>query len=659
MPAISKKKLSLLLAYLQQRRSKPTDNTMRETNFIQQNKEKWGKFEKVVSSDKTDPEELSNLFLEVTDDLSYARTFYPNRSVRVYLNGIAQKIFYSIYRNKRGGVGRFLSFWAKEVPQILYESRKELFFSLIVFLLAVGIGVLSTIMDVDFPRVILGDEYVNRTMENIEAGRPMSVYSSGDSSDMFFQIALNNLRVACLAFLVGLLFGVGTVYLLLFNGIMVGAFQMLFIQQGIYWESILTIWSHGTIEIACIIIAGGAGLTLGKGLVFPSTYSRVQSLQLAARRGILIMATIAPLIVLAAFIEGFFTGSSASMATRMVVVGVSLGFVLLYFVAFPYLRAQRDKVSYLRDAILPSVREEATNLHEIKGVSKIFSDTFTIFKNNIGTIVMLSGLIAAIYAIVLMQFNYRLKLGQSLFLIDGIDKAIENLGQFIFPYDIFDPLWWLNVMGFGAMGIFSVYQIHKLVRIQTINPKEDISKIEAQAKPKKINYFVLLLVPAAGAFFFNLILNTHPFFVFLAMLSAFPLLMMWQASSVADGKDPISAITKTLSLGFGNYMSMLGIFGVTMLMLFIFLLLGTAPVTGLFSSVVTTFIPMSQSLMRGAQEAFFIFINAFILFFTLPIVFIGMATAYFSFRETREANDLHAKISEIGVKRKSYGMERE
>jgi uncharacterized membrane protein YdbT with pleckstrin-like domain len=134
---------------------------------------------------------------------------------------------------------------------------------------------------------------------------------------------------------------------------------------------------------------------------------------------------------------------------------------------------------------------------------------------------------------------------------------------------------------------------------------------------------------------------------------------MWQASSVADGKDPISAISKSLSLGFGNYMSMIGIFSLTLLMLFIFLLLGTAPIMGIFSSIVTTFIPMSQSLMRGAQEAFFIFINAFILFFTLPIVFIGMATAYFSFRETREANDLHSKIGEIGVKRKSYGMERE
>jgi uncharacterized membrane protein SpoIIM required for sporulation len=632
---------------------------MRETNFIQQNKEKWGKFEKVVSSGKTDPEELSNLFLEVTDDLSYARTFYPNRSVRVYLNGIAQKIFYSIYRNKRGGVGRFFSFWSKEVPQILYESRKELFFALTIFLLAVGIGVLSTMMDVDFPRVILGDEYVNRTMQNIEEGRPMSVYSRGDSSDMFFQIAFNNLKVACLAFIVGLLFGVGTVYLLLFNGIMVGAFQMLFIQQGIYWESILTIWSHGTIEIACIIIAGGAGLTLGRGLVFPSTYSRVQSLQLAARRGILIMVTIAPLIILAAFIEGFFTGSSASMASRMIVVSISLGFVLLYFVAYPYFRAQRDKVSYLRDAVLPAMREEPTNLHEIKGVSKIFSDTFTIFKNNIGTIVTLAGLIAGIYATVLMQFGYRLQLGQSLFLIDGVDKALTNLGQFIFPFDIFDPLWWMNVVGFSVMGMFSVQQIHKLVRIQSINPKEDISKIAEKAKPKKINYILLLLVPTAGALAFNFMLNIYGFFVFLALLSVFPLLLMWQASSVADGKDPISAISKSLSLGFGNYMSMIGIFSLTLLMLFIFLLLGTAPIMGIFSSIVTTFIPMSQSLMRGAQEAFFIFINAFILFFTLPIVFIGMATAYFSFRETREANDLHSKIGEIGVKRKSYGMERE
>jgi uncharacterized membrane protein SpoIIM required for sporulation len=641
---------------------------MRETQFIKQNKDKWGQFEKVVSSGKSDPEVLSNLYLEVTDDLSYARTFYPNRSVRVYLNGIAQRTFYSIYKNRRGGFGRFFNFWVSKVPQILYESRKELFFSLMVFLFAVGVGVLSTMMDEDFPRVILGDAYVNRTMENIAAGQPMSIYSQGESSDMFFQIAVNNLRVAALTFIVGLLFGVGTVYLLLYNGIIVGAFQMLFIRQGVYWESILTIWSHGTIEIACIIIAGGAGLALGRGLIFPNTFSRLQSLQLAARRGILIMATITPLIIFAAFIEGFFTGSMASMNTRFIVVGSSLALVVGYFILIPFIRARRGYISHLREVTLPTLKEEPINLHQIKTVSKVFSDMFTIFRDNVSGIFGLAAVAAAIYTTVLMQFGYKLKLGQSMQFIDVIEKALENMGQLLFPLDTFDVMWWLNVMGFGVMGAYSLYRLSFLVRLKTIDPKAKVEAVDTKKKAKKngskaeakgVSIIVATLVAGLMAVGFNFVLSTNGVFVFLAMLSAFPLLLLWQTAATADGQHIFSALGKSFSLGFGNYVSMVGIFLLTVLMLFLFLFLATAPIVGLFSSVITTFIPMSFSLMRAAQEAFYVFINAFILFSSLPLVYLGLSVAYFSFRETREANDLHARLDEVGVKRRSYGMERE
>ena len=69
---------------------------MRETGFIKQNKEKWKEFEKTLNYKDKDPDKLNNLFIQITDDLSYSRTFYPNRSVRVYLNNLAQQIFHSI-----------------------------------------------------------------------------------------------------------------------------------------------------------------------------------------------------------------------------------------------------------------------------------------------------------------------------------------------------------------------------------------------------------------------------------------------------------------------------------------------------------------------------------------------------------------------------------
>jgi hypothetical protein len=86
---------------------------MQETEFIAQNKEKWKEFEDVLKSDNKDPDRLTSLFIETTDDLSYSRTFYPNRSVRVYLNGISQKVYQAIYKNKSKGKNKFKKFQRK------------------------------------------------------------------------------------------------------------------------------------------------------------------------------------------------------------------------------------------------------------------------------------------------------------------------------------------------------------------------------------------------------------------------------------------------------------------------------------------------------------------------------------------------------------------
>ena len=107
---------------------------MRETNFIKQNKEKWSEFEEILKQEKKDPDKLSSLFVQITDDLSFSRTFYPNRYVRVYLNNLAQRIFLSIYKNKKEKKGRFLQFWKNELPLLVFQSRKEFLLSFCIFL---------------------------------------------------------------------------------------------------------------------------------------------------------------------------------------------------------------------------------------------------------------------------------------------------------------------------------------------------------------------------------------------------------------------------------------------------------------------------------------------------------------------------------------------
>ncbi len=85
-------------------------------------------------------------------------------------------------------------------------------------------------------------------------------------------------------FISGILAGLGTIWLLFNNGVMLGAFQYYFFSKGLGWQSVLVIWIHGTLEISSIIISGAAGLVLAKSLIFPGTYKRLFSLKRGAKR---------------------------------------------------------------------------------------------------------------------------------------------------------------------------------------------------------------------------------------------------------------------------------------------------------------------------------------------------------------------------------------
>jgi uncharacterized membrane protein SpoIIM required for sporulation len=187
----------------------------------------------------------------------------------------------------------------------------------------------------------VGDEYVNQTLANIRKGDPMAIYKSSGSSVMFLGIAANNLYVALRTFALGLTLGVGTVYSLFMNGVMLGAFQYFFYQEHVFVPSLLTIWIHGTLEIPSIVLAGGAGFILGGGVLFPGTYSRRESLARAARDAVKLALGLAPIIVVAAFLESFVTRhTEMPLALSLSIIGGSAAFIIWYFGIYPW-RLQR------------------------------------------------------------------------------------------------------------------------------------------------------------------------------------------------------------------------------------------------------------------------------------------------------------------------------
>lgn len=310
---------------------------MREAAFIKRNQERWQVIEQNLKAARPPhPDRLAEIFIQLTDDLSFARTQYPHSRVTHYLNGLASKIHEQIYRNKKEEKSRFITFWKFEVPMLLYESRRQILYAFILFMLAAAIGGLSALYDETFVRLILGDAYVNMTIENIKSGNPMAVYGSLQETDMFFMITFNNIKVSMLAFAAGLFFSVGTGFILFKNGIMVGAFLVFFYKQGLLLHSLSVIMLHGTIELPSVVVAGAAGFVMGNSFLFPGTYPRLYSFKEGVKRGMKIVIGLIPLFIVAGFIESFITRYALMpVLVKIFIIGLSALLILYYFVIYP------------------------------------------------------------------------------------------------------------------------------------------------------------------------------------------------------------------------------------------------------------------------------------------------------------------------------------
>ena len=312
---------------------------MREVAFIKQNKEKWLEFEQAIfGKAKKNPDELASLYIHLVNDLSYAQTYYPKSKAVTYLNHLAALTYQKIYKTKREETNRLVHFFKTEVPLIVYRNRRYVLYAFLLFFVFTAIGVLSAMHDENFVRLILGDQYVNMTLENIDKGNPVAVYKSGSNWGSAFGITLNNLRVGAMEFVYGISGGILTAYVLLQNAIMLGAFQYFFYEHGVFGASVRGIWIHGSMEIFAMVIEGAAGLIFGAALLFPKTYSRIDSLKIGFKDGLKIWFSTMPFTIAAGLLEGFVTRYSPDMplALNLFIILFTLAAITWYYLIYPF-----------------------------------------------------------------------------------------------------------------------------------------------------------------------------------------------------------------------------------------------------------------------------------------------------------------------------------
>ncbi len=300
-------------------------------DFIKLREKDWERLQQLIRKRRgretlsaSEVQELGMLYRAVTSDLALARRDYKGQKVAQFLNQLLTRTHNFIYQEDVNNWRSLPRYFTRTLPRTF---RQTWLFTLTAFLLfaipaVVGYRLAFTNPDVAEPLDLV---YIRETLINQQTWTDIPLEERPYTSAF---IMSNNIRVAILAFGGGVLFGLFSVYMLVSNGLVIGAVMGLAAHYGMGATLLEFVIGHGVLELSMIFIAGGAGLQLGWALLNPGPYNRRDSLGLAARRAIVLILGVIPVLVVAGLIEGFISPSDATLAESSA-VGVTTG-VLLY-----------------------------------------------------------------------------------------------------------------------------------------------------------------------------------------------------------------------------------------------------------------------------------------------------------------------------------------
>jgi len=270
--------------------------------------------------------ETALLYRQAAADLSTLRRDSTARAYAEHVNQLLARAHHIIYSSRRKGFRKILHFLLDEYPAIFQRQIRYVLLSLAIMLGGASLGSVLTLARPQFMRHMLGPAMV----ETIERHEMWTHSIVGVEPMMSSLIMTNNLTVSFVAFAGGITFGLLTVWSMFFNGLLLGVIGVACQQHGMS----LDLWSfvapHGSLELPSIILAGGAGLRLARGVLFPGLYSRRDSIALAGIEATRLVAGIIPLLVIAGTLEGFFSPSNAPVWLKFTVGGSLFALLLLW-----------------------------------------------------------------------------------------------------------------------------------------------------------------------------------------------------------------------------------------------------------------------------------------------------------------------------------------
>ena len=313
---------------------------MISTKWIEKRKPHWRQLEKLLlqcrqsgpgSLARAELQNLSLLYRQTASDLATVHDDPSAGEFVRYLNQLLLQAHGVIYTGKRTGLKSILTFFLQSYPRIFRENLVFCIVAFGIFIAGGLIGALLSLRSPDFAPNFLSP----KMMETIDRGEMWTDSILAVKPQASSRIMTNNISVSFTAFAAGITGGIGTILMMFLNGLLIGVIGVVCGGAGMS----LKLWSfvapHGALELPAIFIAGGAGLRIARGLLFPGALPRGESLKHAGGQGARLIVGIVPILVVAGLIEAFVSPTD---------INVSLKFILsaaLFVILFTWLFSNR------------------------------------------------------------------------------------------------------------------------------------------------------------------------------------------------------------------------------------------------------------------------------------------------------------------------------
>ncbi len=319
---------------------------LRSDRFRQQREGDWQRLEAIVRRMESgrlrklsdaDVLALPVLYRTVASSLSVAREISLDAAMLSYLEALVQRAWFQVYGPRVGLLGWFRRFLGGEWSRAVRGIGTDILIALAVMMAGVLVGWLLVASDPEWyfglvPQQ-LADARVPGASREVLVGTLFGNQDQSSLSSFSAYLFSHNAQIAILAFALGFAFGIPSLLLLVQNTAVLGAMLWLYHGQGLTLDFVAWLSVHGTTELLAILLAGAAGLHIGRSIAFPGTQSVLASAAAAGQRASQVMAGVVLMLVAAAILEGFARQLIDNSFGRLTIGGFMLVFWLVYFFA--------------------------------------------------------------------------------------------------------------------------------------------------------------------------------------------------------------------------------------------------------------------------------------------------------------------------------------